>query len=269
MIHESSILVCAPPRGFGPDALRVHWEPTPLTPSPLAAQRMRTQWQECLKDAAGHGRTLFDGSITRLIETRLVGTPAHPCVELRLGPGSYQAFVVTRLRDRAWFEAHAPESLTLALGNSVLLTHGNQTLLGIRSQNVSAYAGRAHQIGGVLEALDTTAFPANVEGVIAHLLVELYEEAHVEPQDLAPRYPLPHLTPVWPRFLGIFYDHVLGQPEMIWQWETETPLHHIAQRINKTEHDSHVIVARGNIPHEMHARLTPLAREALAAWSCS
>jgi len=267
MSSASAILVAAPPGGFPASVVEVQWQRDPLPLSAAAARRMSEQWQACLTHAAARQSTLFDGPITCLVEARHAGTPDQPQVLLRLAPGSYKAFVVTRLHDRAWFEAHAPESLTLALGNSVLLTHGNEALLGIRSQNVSAYAGRAHLIGGVLETLDTPAYPASVEGLIAHLMAELREEVHIAPQDLAPRYPLPHLTPAWPRLLGIFYDHALGQPECIWRWETETPLNDIARRIDRTEHDSHVILTKGNISGEARERLTPLAREACDAWS--
>jgi hypothetical protein len=297
MAHRSSILARTPPGGLTPDAVHVAWRPQPVGLSPAAQERMRTQWEKCLDEAASEGRSLFDGSIARLIDVRLgnrakppgtasltpsgspsppavtdawwkgdrMPSPGHlqppnspdrPDVHLTLGPGSYQAFVVTRMRDRAWFEDHAPESLTFALGNSVLMTHGNEVLLGIRSKNVSAYAGRIHQFGGVLETLDTPKFPASVEGLIAHLLMELREELALDPRDLAARYPLPHLAPQWPRLLGVFYDHELGQPEAIF-----------ARRIDKAEHDSHVIVTRHQIPASIQERLTPLAGEAVAAWS--
>jgi hypothetical protein len=257
MTEASRTLVdCTP--GIPAHAVRVAWESAVGSASAEAHARMDTCWTDALAEAEAQGRTLFDSAITRLIAAEANDNPATS-VLLRLGPGSYKGFVVTRLRDAAWFEAHAPSLLTAGLGNSALLTHGDHVLLGIRSERVSCYPGRAHLIGGVLDELDLDTLPS-ADGLVAHLLLELHEEARIGHADLAPRGP-------WPKLLGIFEDRALGQPEAIWQWETRLPLPEIAQRLDPAEHSGHLVLRRAGASAEVLSRLTPLASVAYHAWS--
>jgi hypothetical protein len=255
-MQESDILIdCS--TGTRVDEIQVVWDPAPLPPpDACAAARLEARWEAAVEQARAAGGRLFDGAITRLISINR-SVPPQPVV-LRLGPGNYKAFVITRLHDRDWFERHAPEQCTHALGNSVLLTHGDEALLGIRSRAVSCYPGRAHLIGGVLDRLDTPGYPAHAEGLVAHLLAELHEEAHVSADDLSPRG-------AWPRLLGIYRDNVLGQPEAIWRWEARVSLADIAARLDAAEHTGHVIVAR-RASEPGTARPTPIAQRALDAW---
>jgi hypothetical protein len=241
--------------GFAMDAIDIRWDTQPAPTTSLAAAHVEARWSRYVEDARVHGKILFNGPITRLIRA----SRENHRVNLHLGPADYKTFVVTRLRDRAWFEDHAPAAMVLALGNSVLLTHGNRALLGIRSPQVSAYAGRAHLLGGVLDVLGTSEFPASNEGMIQHLWKELKEEAGVETQDLLSEGPM---------LQAVVHENILGQPEAIWQWETRVSLDDIAHRIDRGEHASWLIVAGEADPDEQTwLQMTPVARYSWRRWS--
>ena len=235
--------------------VEVLWEPQPQVVSAAAAEYIDRHWLQYAAEARAAGKTLFDGPITRLLEVR---TDRMPHVVLRLGPSNYKTFLVTRLRDRAWFDAHAPADVSLALGNSALLTCGDEALLGLRSDRVSAYPRRLHSFGGVVEALGTARFPASTEGLLAHLRLELDEEAHLKPHELEES---------GPRLLSAAMDDFLGQPEIIWQWKTRISLKEVAARLDDEEHADFRIVRRGEMSDPLWQEMTPMAREAWRAWS--
>lgn len=237
--------------------VHVVWDPQRRAVSAEAAAYIDARWEHYTAEARARGWSLFDGPITQLLEVHVENWPQ---IVLRLGPSDYKTFLVTRLRDRAWFEAHAPEAKALALGNSALLTRGDEALLGLRSQRVSAYPGRLHMFGGVVEALGTPQLPASTQGLLKHLEVELQEEARLEPRELEPSGP--HL-------LSIALDEFLGQPEVVWQWETLIPLPKIAARLSAEEHAGHLIVRRGGgeMNDEIWRDMTPMAQQAWRVWS--
>ncbi len=235
----------------------VVWEAGAMNVPGEAARRIEERWAEYVEDARRNGRSLFNGRITRLIEAQAEGGG----LRLRVGPGEYKHFLTTTLRDREWFAAHAPKSMIAGLGNSVLLTHGEWALMGIRSHRVAAYPGRAHLLGGVLDELGTAEFPATVRGLIGHLLRELQEEAHVAPGEMSGE----------PELRALVRDHFLAQPELIWRWETRTPLEEIAARIDAEEHAGVVMVSRGGelrVCGEKGAEVlwTPVAEAAVKRW---
>ena len=238
--------------------LHVEWDPNLLHLSAAASDYIDKRWNVYQAAAKSEGRMLFNGPITRLISARLEKTPAVARAILRLGPADYKSFVVTRLRDRPWFDAHDPDAAVLALGNSALLTHGNHALLGIRSQKVSAYPGRAHLFGGVAELLNTEKFPATTQGLIAHLRLELHEEAEILSGELAPQGPQP---------LGLALDEYLGQPELSWRWETTVPLETIARRLDAEEHSGHILIDRRRLSDVDQTHLTPVARRTIQVWA--
>ncbi len=205
---------------------------------------------------------LFNGEITQLLGSREINNGSvEPSVELTLAPTDYKTFLVTRVRDRKWFEQNAPDAMARALGNSVLLTRGGEAVLGIRSEKVGVYPHRAHLIGGVLERLGSAEFPASAEGLIAHLLKELHEEAGVEKAELATRGE-------WPRLLALAEDPFLGQPEAVWQWEMRAEPAEIARRLANEggEHTAAAIVRRGEQDAALRERMTPMARWAVEFW---
>jgi hypothetical protein len=242
------------------DHVKVLWEPRLIPLAPEAAEYIEERWAAYLAEAQAAGKSLFNGAVSRLIDAR---RDENGAVVLRLAPTDYKTFAVTRLRDRAWFEVHAPQAMAPALGNSVLMTRGQHALLGIRSPNVSVYSGRAHLIGGVLDVLGTEENPPTIEGVIAHLRLELQEEAAVTEEDLEPR----GAPPAWPRLLGIAQDEWLGQPEAIWQWEVRTPLEDIRWRLEPGEHTGSLLLVRGQMTDEHWRQMTPVARHAWRTWS--
>lgn len=265
---EITMLVKAPARreltGFRAEQVAVAWRGKRESPAAEVSLRIDAQWAVLQREMAGTGVPLFNGAISRLLACE-VGSRSGaagdlPAMRLVLGPGDYKTFLITRMRDRLWFEAHAAAAMVRALGNSVLLTNGDQALVGIRSGKVSAYPHRGHLIGGVLEELGTGKHPASVEGIIAHLLLELREEAGVLEDELAPRGE-------WPRLLAIAEDHFLGQPEAVWRWETRVPLERIARALESGEHAGSQILARGNLPEEVREKLTPMTRLAWGIWA--
>jgi hypothetical protein len=243
--------------GMTPGAIDVEWEPSPVELPPEAAAYLEARWNVYLADAQARQRSLFNGPVTRLIDASMSGDR----LRLRLGPADYKTFLVTCIRDREWFKARAPQAATPALGNSVLLTHGDQALLGIRAPQVSAYGGRAHLLGGVLDLLRTERFPASAAGLVSHLLLELQEEAHLQPADLMSG------NAGYPRLLGILRDEVLAQPEAAWQWETIVPLEEIGGRLDRAEHSGSLLLRRGRPDEGTWRRMTPVARYTWEAWS--
>ncbi len=211
------------------------------------------RWAGYLADAEASGRSLFNSPITWL-----VGAARDEAgrIILTLGETDYKTFVVTVLRDRGWFEARAPKAMRPALGNSVLLTYGERALLGIRSVRTSAYGGRAHLIGGVLDLLGTNGLERNAQGLITHLRREMAEEADIGDADLAGP----------PMLLAVGRDHFLGQPELIWRWELNVNIEHVAKRLDATEHSGSIIIEKANVSPQTYDQMTPVARAAWERW---
>lgn len=246
-------------RGDPPSRVRVHWDPHRPEIPHQAAIHLEARWEAYLVEARARDKTLFNGPITRLVSATRGGDGA---IDLQLGPADYKTFLVVHLRDRPWFARHAPMLSAAALGNSVLLTSGDKALLGIRSPRVSAYAGHAHLLGGVLDCLSPAQAQApSVEHLMNHLLKELSEEAALTPVDLQPR------DASWPRFLGVARDEFLAQPEAIWHWETRTPLEQIAARLAPQEHAGAVLVRRVKPDPQLWQGMTPVARHTWRLWS--
>ena len=230
----------------------VRWVEDSPEISAAARAHIEERWEVYLSDARAHGKSLFNGPISRLIDARQEASG----VVLTLGPADYKTFVVTAMRDRAWFVANAPQAIVGAFGNSVQLTRGTRMLLGIRSHETSAYAGRAHLLGGVLDLLGTPKFPASTEGLLAHLSLELDEEAALRADELIGK----------PTLLAVVRDSFLAQPEAIWRWESAVELEEVAGRLNAHEHHGAVIVEKGSVPPATWEVMTPVAREAWRQW---
>ena len=246
----------AAPAGAPAKAVHVRWRSDSLKLGPEAAAHVEQRWAIYLAEAHALGKSLFDGPVSRLISATLTEGE----IELCLGPADYKSFLVTCLRDRAWFLARAPEAITPALGSSALITHGDRALLGIRSPRVSAYASRAHLLGGVVERLDTGQFSPDVAGLVAHLRLELWEEAAVTSQELSSE-------PGWPRLLGVVQDKVLGQPEAVWQWEMRASLEAVGSRLHAREHSGWLALTRKTPDAATWNQMTPVARHAWRIWS--
>jgi hypothetical protein len=94
--------------------------------------------------------------------------------------------------------------------------------------------------------------------LLAHLQLELHEEAGVNPRDLATD---------GPRMAGLPRDPFLNQPELFWQWETTVDLEQIAARLEPAEHSGAVLIDRRKAADALCGNLTPVARRALSAWA--
>lgn len=189
---------------------------------PDISARIETRWRDFVDAATRDGRTLFNGPVAYLKHASANAGIWH----LELAPTDYKTFLVTTLRDRAWFEQHCPTAVTPALGNSILLTHGPTAYLGVRSKAVAAYPLWAHLFGGVL---DWPAHRGNTGVVLLeHLYAELNEELGIGPNWLtAP-----------PRVLALLRDPVLAQPELVWHGELKAPLELPGGALNPDEHNA-------------------------------
>ncbi|HUO10295.1 MAG TPA: hypothetical protein VM008_18455 [Phycisphaerae bacterium] len=243
---------------IGAEAVEVEWVAESPTISAEAQATIDRRWDFYMADARAKGKSLFNGAITRLIraERGPGGGAGERGLRLVLGPADYKTFVVTVMRDREWFLRNAPEVMAFALGNSVLLTRGDRALLGVRSEGTSAYAGRAHVIGGVLEQLGTAELPASVAGVLTHLRREMQEEANLRDGDVVGE----------PMLLALARDSFLAQPEMIWQWEVAVELEEVVRRLDAHEHHGAVLVEKGGVAGGTWELMTPVAREAWRLW---
>jgi hypothetical protein len=245
---DATILLEGP---FPPEALDILWQPDTSIP-PHAQSHIDARWSHYLAQAEAQHKSLFNAPVSRLLHLQL----RQQRIQLTLAPTDYKTFLVTTLRDRPWFQQHAPEALRPALGNSAFLTHHHRALLGIRSPRTSAYADRAHLIGGVLEPLNTAALPATPDGILTHLRQELHEELAITAADLSGR----------PTLLFIVRDEFLAQPELVWHWELATDLETIAARLDPDEHHGHLLLTKDPLTPDAHARMTPLARLAWDRW---
>ena len=213
---------------------------------PDISARIEWRWKECVDAARRDGRMLFNGPVAYMKRTSTNTGIWH----LELAPTDYKTFLVTTLRDRAWFEQHCPAAVTPALGNSILLTHGSVAYLGVRSKAVAAYPKRAHLFGGVL---DWPKYHGNTGDVLLeHLYLELNEELGIGPNWLtAP-----------PRVLGLLRDRALAQPELVWHGELNQPLQVHGNALNAQEHDTLLAVPLAETRFDGPAR-TPVCTAAI------
>jgi hypothetical protein len=145
------------------DRVNIHWTAAPAVLDRAVQSYIDARWQNYQQQATAAGQMLFDGPVAQLTDFQTRGGQ----LDLFLQLSDYKRFVVTALRDHAWFAANAPRAVVGALGVSALLWHGEHCLLGVRSQKVSAYPGMAHIFGGVLEELAVPDRPANAAGFAA------------------------------------------------------------------------------------------------------
>ena len=203
-----------------------------LPPPPDIARRVDMRWTDFAAEARRDDRTLFNAPVAWLKSC----STAAGILRLELAPTDYKTFLVTTLRDRAWFEVNSPAAMTPALGNSILLTHADTAYLGVRSNQVAAYPHRAHLFGGVLDW--PKRWSGNGDVLLEHLYKELEEELGLDSHDLtAP-----------PQVLGLMRDPVLAQPELVWHGELKQPLVRRNDAINLKEHDAILAVPMAGIP---------------------
>lgn len=231
--------------------LHIEWLPDPPHFPPPVQAYLDERWQLHLEAARAAGKSLFNGPVTLYRGRRIEGST----LTLILSPGDYKTHLVTAVRDRSWFTANAPDFILPSLGNSVLLTVGDQVALGIRSPDVTFNMNRAHVFGGVVDPLGTPDMPATTAGLIKHLEHELSEELGLSPADMIGA----------PRLLGLFCDPRLMQPELTWHWATTASLTTLRQRIATNEHAALTLLplfSAASDDQKSHAAdlLTPLAR---------
>lgn len=250
-MDEIRPIVKLPPGGITSENIHVVWPPEPTPLSKEARHRIDQTWTACLAEAQKLGKNLFNAPIIRFLSASFQDSR----LELHLGPSDYKSFIVTCLRDRPWFLANAPAAIAPGLGNSALITHKNEALLGIRSAKVHAYANRAHVIGGVLEPAPSPSTP-DTTALLSHLAKEVQEELHLST----------HAFAAAPRLLAFMHEEFLGQPELTWQWETREPLVKLKATLDPAEHSDLIILRKDSVDEQTHARMTPLARAAVRAW---
>ena len=200
------------------------------------------RWTDYLHEAQRDGRMLFNSPVAFLKSCAVAGGMLH----LELAPTDYKTFLVTTLRDRAWFETHCPAAITPALGNSIVLTHQGVAYLGMRAAAVAAYPRRAHLFGGVLDWPVNRVDDSSV--LLDHLDREMTEELGLTEHDLA--------AP--PRALAVLRDPVLAQPELVWHGELLKPLTVNCHALDAREHD-HILALPLEDREMFTNRATPVA----------
>ena len=234
---------------FTADQITITWDPEPRPLSSQAGDYIEQRWNTYCADARHNNRILYNGLVAEL----RAATIRNNHLELSLSPTDYKTFVVTSMRDRDWFLANAPEAISPALGNSILLTMENRAILGLRSQAVAAYPGRVHLFGGVLDAPDVAGQPLDTDFVLRHLYQELHEEVQVSPENF--------ISP--PRVLALLRDNFLGQPELAWQAALQGPLDTLLGSLNMEEHDQYALLDMAQPLASGPSGLTPVARAML------
>jgi hypothetical protein len=244
-------ILCEGP--FTPDAIDVQWNPAHIAFDSATQTLIDQLWDYHLAAAKSESRSLFNAPITRLIRAE----KKNNRLLLTLGPTDYKTFLITTLRDRHRFPNLTAAQSAAALGNSALLTHSDQALLGIRSPRTAAYPNRAHLIGGVLDLLGTPELPSfSVHAILTHLQKEILEETTLTSADLEGH----------PVLLAIVRDEFLAQPELIWHWKSTLSISRIAEQLTKDEHSGACVIEKSQIPPETFDQMTPVARAAWNRW---
>jgi 8-oxo-dGTP pyrophosphatase MutT (NUDIX family) len=233
---------------YGPflsDNVEVFWQQRPPIPADVGAY-IDQRWERCAAEARNAGRKLFNSSVIHLVE--FSSRPEK--LVLHLASTDYKTFLVTCLHDHAWFTQNHPSAITPAMGNSILLTHHGEAILGLRSGSVAYYAGRAHIFGGVMDwpghAVITSA------PILDHLYRELHEELGISAAALAGA----------PQVLGIFYDPALHQPELVWHAPLAGSATLELKQFNPDEHEKLIRLPLDR-PDSSPAALTPVAAAVL------
>ena len=236
---------------FAPEQISVLWKTDVKRLARHTQDYIDTRWAVYVAEAKAKGHELFNGPITQFVNYASAGG----VLTLQLGSTDYKTFLVTSVRDRPWFTKFAPHAMATALGNSVLLTFGDQAILGLRAASSGAYPEKAHLFGGVLERLDEAPGGTTTVGMLGHLKKELAEELKLEERDL--------VGP--PKALALLKDTFLGQPELVWQQEISIPPEHLDAQLNLAEHSAIVVVNRGQ-QIETTQGYTPVAVSAVRRW---
>ena len=230
---------------FAPSQIQIHWHPAPLVPPPAVAAFIDERWQHYLAQARSEQRDLFNSPMTAV--TRFAARPGVLAIELR--PSDYKTFMVSCVRDRGWFERHAPDCIAVTPGNTALLTCDDRAYLGLRSIRVSTYPRRVHAFGGALE-LDPAHPPTAAGALLSHIEKELHEELGLTSAAFVAA----------PALLGVYRDPALWQPEFIWQCQLHAPPDHV----HPHEHDG--LISFGPVAVGDEELLTPAAAAALRSW---
>ena len=241
MDSPAKILVAGP---FNAANVQVIKCESPAIP-PEARSYIDQRWEEYCREARLLGRKLFNSAVTHLADFR----NSSGKLVLNLAKSDYKTFLVTCLRDHGWFLSHHPKAITPAMGNSILLTHNNEAILGLRGGSVAYYASRAHIFGGVMDWPEHDLEPgvSGNEPILAHLYRELEEELGLDEKFLADI----------PRVVGLFYDPALNQPELVWHGELANANALKPERLNQDEHEKLIRLPLGN-PSSSPAPLTPV-----------
>ncbi len=218
-----------------------------LPPPPEILHRIEALWDDYMLAASRDGRMLFNSSVACLKSAAV----SNGILSLELAATDYKTFLVTTLRDRAWFEVNSPAAMTPALGNSILLTHGDMAYLGVRSNRVAAYPHWAHLFGGVLDW--PTHWNNRAEMLLEHLYKELEEELGLARDDLA--------AP--PYVLALMRDPILAQPELVWRGKLKHPLTVRTHALSADEHDAILAVPMAAVL-TASPPATPVSRAAIA-----
>ena len=239
---KAKILACGP---FDAANVQIIERVSPEMPS-VAQGYIDQRWQDHCREAGLLGRKLFNNPVTHLADLQI----SSGKLVLHMAKSDYKTFLVTCLRDHDWFTARYPKAIASGMGNSILLTHNGEAILGLRGGSVAYYAGRAHIFGGVMDWPDKPF--TDSEQILAHLYRELDEELGLDEKTL-------HNVP---RVLGLFYDPALHQPELVWHAEVADSGSIKPERLNREEHEKFIRVRLDN-PSLLATPFTPVTAAVL------
>lgn len=167
-------------QSFPLDAVTITWTAVPFAPPQPVANQIATTWESAQHDATLHGRDLFSGPMTRLIDWSRSANSLH----LDLGPTDYRTFVGTNLRHPEIADRYSADALANPLGVSIaVITSDNQIVLQKRSQNVFELPGYYHVGGGNVEPVDVAG--PDAPGIASTVQRELEEELAITPEQIA------------------------------------------------------------------------------------
>ncbi len=201
------------------DQIAIAYNPLLCMPTtPSIQQWMDMLWQQKLAIARERGTRLFDAQLFRLVQA---GDLSDGRLQLVLGNTSYKEYVTTREPDFA--RGRDRSELSNALGVCSVVETSDGYILLDKRQEVDAYVGRYHVIGGFFERdLDSTSMSTKEvqPDPFAAITREIREETGIQSADMREQF-----------CLGAVYDLTLPHCELCFLTRLNIALQEVHTRV--------------------------------------
>jgi hypothetical protein len=246
---------------FEPHRVTARWTDSPRESNAEIEAVIEREWGVRVAEAQRRGAVLYDGTLARYVSREMNGADS---VTIHVGPTCYRDFIGTNLYHADLADRFGWAALANPIGTTALvITADGHLALGRRSDRVAFHAGYLHTIGGSLEAEDRR--PDGLVDVFGSVLRELGEELDLH--DALIRGIV---------CAGMIRDHVIRQPELLFEAELSLTRRQLAERlVFSAGGDEHIgVEACGVHPEAIvpfirdAAPVAPVAVAALLLFGC-